>query len=704
MSESTSVSAKARTGLLLSLLLLCWLPLWPQAGTPLAPEHPDTLYLHSEILIDPWAWLRQREHPQLPGVLAAEERYAESQLKSSRRLARKLVKEMNWGSPKEHTSEPREENGYLYYTKTRSNQSYPVHYRRLDSPNAREQVILDENKLARGHRFFSLDVFKVSPDNRFLAYSADFTGDEDYALFIKDLEAGATWETRIINLDDALWLPDSRSLLLTTVNSRFQTDSAWLYDSTTGQFTSLYEESDPTFDLGIDYSEDRQFIFLSSSSSDTVQNWFLRADDPACTLRPFNPRVRYTEIYPEHMAGSFYLLSNHEYQDFALYRAADDSIAMSAWSILVPGRTGEPIENYLLLKDTVAVLKRKGGFQCLDLIDLASGQLRRAIQPESPSQLGLLDLAPCGSDSLFYYLENEATPYTEIRHLVSSGKEMVIYPDLWEMASGYPEYRIELHWVVAPDSVRIPLRLICRKDLDTSLPQPLWLYGYGAYGSCEDPYFDFSLLSLLDRGFIYAVAHVRGGGELGLAWQQGGRHLNKLNSCSDFLACIDYLTANGYTTSEQLVIEGGSAGGLLIGTVINLAPGKMRVAIADVPFVDLLNTMLDPDLPLTQQEYAEWGDPNRVEEFHYLRSYSPYDNVRPAEYPAILVHAAWEDIRVGFWEGLKWVQKLRRCNRGSNPIIYLLERDQGHLGSGDSIQSFKTRARIMAWAVSLLDQ
>lgn len=677
-----------------------WLPLLAVQAAPLAAEQPDTTHVQGERLIDPWAWLEQRDHPDLNQVLSNEEKYAKANLKASGKLSKKLYKEFVRFIPREYTSYPYLQDGYRYFTKERRGQAYPVHYRIKDEPRSKTEMIMDETKLAKGSKFFQLDLFTVSPDAQKLAYSADFSGSEDYALYLKDLISGTTSATHMQNISQALWMKDNRRMVVTLVNSRYQTDSAWIYDTSTDQLTLLFQETDPAYNLGIYYSAGRELIFIDSASKNTNQTWFLSSTDANPGLVQIVDRVENRLAIPDYLNGVFFISTNQNNPDFEICSISYNDLGSQNWKTVVYGKTGEPISAFLVFDKSLAVLRRHQGFKRIELYEREKNELTGLIESETPSNLGFWVNTDPLADSLMYYRENELTPYSIIRRELPSGKETTVYQDKPAVLMDYSQYQIELHWVNADDGSKIPLRLIMRKDLDASKPHPLWLYGYGAYGDCEDPYYSDTLFPLLDRGLIYAVAHVRGGGELGKAWYDGGRTLNKINTFTDFISSIEYLTDTGYTTPNKLVIEGGSAGGLLIGAVVNMVPGKIRLAIADVPFVDIINTMLNPDLPLTAQEYEEWGNPSNPAEFKYMLSYSPYDNVRAQAYPSLLVSTAWNDIRVGYWEALKWVQKLRSRNLGSNPILFLMHWDEGHTGTNDRFKSLKNYARTVAYAIS----
>ena len=671
---------------------------------PMAPEHPDTTTIHGVTLVDNWAWLKNREHDELPSVLKKESRYAQANLKPSKSLSRKIYKEFTRFVDRVSESHPYLYHGFYYFTRETEEQSYVVHFRYPAGDKDSMELILDENQLAVGYDFFQAALFSISPNSRYLAYSADFSGTEQYRLYIKDLVTGTTKSTAIENLSQAIWLRDNRTILLTTVNSRLQTDCLWKYDTQTESLEEVYRESDPAFDLGIYSSMDKDLIFIQSSSKNTSQTWYLHSDDTQAAIRELFPRVENRQVTADYLYGVFYVLSDHENPDYAIYTFHPEATYEEAWNIMVAGRMGDPISSFVVFHDYLVVLRRHIGFPIIEIYDKMQGKLLRTISSAVPSDLDFWVNNDPAAPMVYYSRENELQPYSIICHGLATGTEEVVYVRQPAVQVDYTAYRIDLCWVDSDDGHKIPLRLIQRNDLVDATPHPLWLYTYGAYGDCEDPYFSTTLFSLLDRGYIYAVAHIRGGGELGKAWYDGGRGWNKVNTFTDFIDCIEYLQDSKLTTKDKLVIEGGSAGGLLIGATLNLAPDKVRVAIADVPFVDLINSMLDPDLPLTQQEYEEWGDPYDAPSFHYMLSYSPYDSVAPACYPNVIINTAWNDIRVGYWEGLKWAQKLRTNNTGHNPIIFRMLLNEGHTGTNDRYQSLRNYAELMAYAIHLVEK
>jgi oligopeptidase B len=653
-------------------------------------------------LADDYAWLRNRDDKAVRKHLKAENSYAAAEMKASKKLSAELYREFLSRVNDTITSHPYLKNGYYYYTTDYKDRRFPVHYRRADLPGAEAEVLLDENKLARGHRFFALGIMQVSPDNRFLAYSVDLAGSENYRLFVKDLAQGTVRDLGIESLGEFAWLKDSRTFAYTTLNERYQTDRCRMGSLNDTSSRPLLIETDPGFDLSLYKSCDGNLVFIESSSKNESEVWYFAADDPAALPSCLAPRRKGHSYYPDSLDGRLYILTNLWEPDFSLALCPDPGSPPEAWTEAVKGVTGAPISGFEAFRKAAVILRRVDGIERFQILDPQTFALKEEIVPASVSNLSFWINPDPGAEAFLYSSESEVQPQTIYSFNFASNQSDSVYQRLPKGVFDQDSYLLEYLQVTVRDGSKVPLRLVRRRDLDPALPHPLWLYGYGAYGDTEDPLFSQINLSLLDRGVIYAVAGVRGGGELGSRWYDAGRMLNKKNSFTDFADVMDFLIQNNITTPGQLVIEGGSAGGLLMGAVANLAWDKCRLVIADVPFVDVLHTMLDPDLPLTVQEYEEWGDPNDREQFEYILSYSPYENVAAHPYPAMLVTAAWNDTRVGYWEAAKWVQKLRRNTTSANPILLRILWDEGHTGTYDLKKNLRYYADTIGYALWLL--
>ncbi|MDD3235964.1 MAG: prolyl oligopeptidase family serine peptidase [Candidatus Cloacimonetes bacterium] len=669
---------------------------------PMAPTLPDTLRHLGTELIDHWAWMKDRENPKLYKQLKAEDKYASQMLQPSRKLSKEIMKEFVSHIPTNVSSYPYEQDGYLYYSKDVKNKSYAVHYRKKNSPGASAELLMDENKLAKGKDFFSLGIFSISPDSKTLAYSADYLGNEIYQLYLKDISSGKTRSIDFRGISDFVWQSDNINALITMQNKRLQVDTCYRLDTSNLQTDLIYKESDPAYDVGLYFTCDKRYIILSSSSKDTCENSYLARNDISSLPKLILPRKPGHQYYPDILDKQLYLHTNLWNPDFAFAVTTLDKPETANWQQLIPPEEGVSLSSVIIFKDYLVAVRRINGFERIQIFKLKDATLLDEIIPPSPSDLSFWHNPDPNADCFTYSVENELTPYSIFRYTFGKQKTELLYQSPVPGSYHAENYQSRLLYVQASDGTKIPLHIVYRKGLDVSKPQALWLSGYGAYGDTNDPYFSTLLLSLLDRDVIFAVAHIRGGGEYGQNWYDAGRLNHKQNSFTDYVSCLDYIIASGLSEPAKIVVEGGSAGGLLMGAVTNLAPTKMRLVIADVPFVDLLSTMLDDSLPLTLQEYEEWGNPNDLTTFNYMKQYSPYDNVKPALYPNMLISAAWFDTRVGYWEALKWTQKLRANNLGTNPIIFRMLYHEGHTGSNDRFKSLKTYADTYAYALSLI--
>ncbi|MCB5265516.1 MAG: prolyl oligopeptidase family serine peptidase [Candidatus Cloacimonetes bacterium] len=691
------------------ILILWIISLWAPILTaklpiPLAPSRPDTTFVHDVRLIDQWSWLSNREDPALGRVLKSESRYTKAALKPSRSLSKKLFKEFLSRIPQLEESAPYPYEGYYYFSRQNKKQAYPSHWRRAFESSGKEELLLDENALAKGKEFFALGFSQISPDGKTLAYSADFSGNERYELFFKDLQNGKTKATDLQDISEFVWCRDGSHALITLVNERWQTDLCQLLDLGTFSTQTLMQLDDAQFDLSLYECRDKNYVVLLSESKNTNQGWHLDTRSPGsgfCLIAPARTGVTY---YPDILAGQLYLQTDLWCPDGSIAECSLTESSMESWTELIPGVQGSPLSSFWLQDDYLALIRREEGSKLLRVYSLDTVQEISSFIPEQASDLSFWGGTRVDQSYLYYALENYLHPAQIFRFDIVTGAQTLYYA--YPVPKGYKseDYSCTGANVPAQDGSLIPLIIIHRSDLDLSSPHPLWLEGYGAYGDIEDPFFWANRVSLLDRGLIYAIAGIRGGGELGRSWYEDGKLQNKMNSFTDFIACLTYLQQQGFTTAAQTVIEGGSAGGLLMGAVTNLAPQAMRMVIANVPFVDLINTMLDDSLPLTTQEYLEWGDPHAPAAFDHMLSYSPYENVSPAVLPEMLISSGWQDTRVSYWEGLKWAQKLRQNNLGSSRVLYRLYENEGHTGSGDRRQNLKSTAETMAYVLYILSR
>lgn len=663
--------------------------------------------------VDPYAWLQERDTDAVLDYLKAENSYQQAQLADQAELRETLFQEIKGRILETDLSLPSPWGPYLYYTRTTAGDEYPRHYRcprpaddSLTVDESREQLLLDPNALAGGG-FFSLGAFSISPDHQRLAYSLDTTGDEIYTLFVKELSNDKVSELSFDDCDGSMtWANDSLTLFFGELDDTHRPHKLWRYrlDGTAAE--EVFHEPDGRFFLHCYRSSSEKQLILSLGSKTTSEVWVLDATQPQQPFTCLAPRREHHEYDVDHglLDGQWTWLirSNRDGINFALYQAADTGVAPTEadWQNLIPHSDTVMIDGLSLNARAMTLSLREGGLPIIEVHPQGLPAYRVQL-PDAAYSLHVQNSLEFISDRIRLRYEALNRP-AQIRQLdLASGTQVVLKqtPVLGPFdADAYVSQRL---WATAPDGTQVPISLVVKREA-LGQPVPLYLYGYGAYGESLDPWFSHARLSLLDRGVAFAIAHVRGGGELGEAWYRAGKQEHKHNTFSDFIACAEHLIANGFTTAEQLAISGGSAGGLLIGAVLNQRPELFKVAIAEVPFVDVLNTMLDPDLPLTVTEYDEWGNPEEPDVYDRIRAYAPYENVSARAYPALLVIAGYNDSRVQYWEAAKWVAKLRATKTDDNPLLLKTELDAGHGGMSGRYQGLRDVALEYAFVLKVL--
>ncbi|VVN94107.1 S9 family peptidase [Pseudomonas fluorescens] len=662
---------------------------------------------------DPYAWLQDRDSKPVLDYLKAENRYQEAQLADQAELRETLFEEIKARIRETDLSLPSPWGPYLYYTRTTAGDEYARHYRcprpaddSQQVDESQEQLLLDPNELANGG-YFSLGAFSISPDHQRLAYSLDTNGEETYTLFVKELSDGRVSELSFENCDGSMtWANDSLTLFFGELDDTHRPHKLLRYrlDGTAAE--EVFHESDGRFFLHCYRSSSERQLILSLGSKTTSEVWVLDASQPQQPFTCLAPRVEEHEYDADHgkLDGQWTWLfrSNRDGINFALYQAADNGVVPTEtdWQNLVPHSDSVMLDGMSLNAAALTLSLREGGLPIIEVRPEGLPAYRVQL-PDAAYSLHVQNSLEFVSDKIRLRYEALNRP-AQIRQLELATGEQKVLKETPVLGPFDPEaYVSQRLWATAVDGTQVPISLVVKRE-SLGKPTPLYLYGYGAYGESLDPWFSHARLSLLDRGVAFAIAHVRGGGELGEAWYRAGKQEHKQNTFGDFIACAEHLIANGFTTPSQLAISGGSAGGLLIGAVLNQRPELFQAAIAEVPFVDVLNTMLDPDLPLTVTEYDEWGNPEEPQVHARIKAYAPYENVRAQAYPATLVIAGYNDSRVQYWEAAKWVAKLRATKTDDHLLLLKTELGAGHGGMSGRYQGLRDVALEYAFVFKAL--
>src|SRR5579859_2433806 len=674
------------------------MPGFPSVAPPLARREPIEIVLHGDRRVDHYAWLRQKENPEVIAYLDAENAYTDAILKSTEPFQEKLYQEMLARILQTDLSVPYRLRSYLYFTRTEEGKQYPIHCRRRDSENAPEELLLDLNALAQGHSFLGLDVFAVSDDNQLLAYSLDTTGFRQYTLQIKNLRTGEALPLRFERVTSAAWAADNRTLFY-TIEDETTKRSYRLYRHVLGATAPdalLYEEADERFHLEVERTRSGSFLLVTIASHTASEVRFLRADQPAADFRLIAAREDEHEYYVDHHPGTagdstggvFYIRSNSGGRTFRLVTASVDDPRRDSWRAFIANRADVMLGSVQAFSSHLALCERENGLPYLRIVALSGATSgnplasSHRIEFREPVYNASLGANPeFVTDHLRFQYESFITPRSVFDYDLRTGEQILRKQQ--PVVGGYDPARYVSERVLAraTDGTTVPLSVVYRRETPRDGSAPLLLYGYGSYGISVPVSFSSNRLSLLDRGVIYAIAHVRGGGELGKPWHDAGRMQKKQNTFTDFIAAAERLIDLRYTSARTLVIEGGSAGGLLMGAAANLRPDLFRMVISHVPFVDVLNTMLDASLPLTVGEYEEWGNPQIAADYLYMKSYCPYTNLERKAYPTMLVKTSLNDSQVMYWEPAKYVAKLRTLKSDANPLLLKINMGAGHGGA-----------------------
>jgi oligopeptidase B len=640
--------------------------------------------------VDNYFWLRDRSNAEVISYLEAENRYTEELMAPTKPLREELYREILGRIQETDLSVSVKRDDYFYYTRTEEGKAYSIQCRKRGSLDSPEEILLDANVLAEGQKYFRLGNFAVSPDHRLLAYSTDLEGDEAYTIQVKNLETGDLLPDRIANTYYTLeWANDNRTFFYTVLDETKRPYRAYRHELGASSDTLVYQEDDGRFALGLGKTRSRRFVFIELSSPLTSELRYLEAADPLAEFRVLLPRRQGVEYDATHHGEYFYIRTNDGAKNFRLMRTSAANPSIENWHEAIPARADVTIEGVDSFEDHLTIYERERGLEKICIRDGLGAFSHYIDFPEPVYTVSATGNAEYKTNLLRFSYTSLVTPTSVFDYNVRTREREL--KKQYEVRGGYDasQYQSERIFAKAPDGVEVPISLVYRRGFELNGMSPLLLYGYGAYGHSIDPRFSSDRLSLLDRGFVFAIAHIRGGAELGEVWHDMGKLLQKKNTFSDFIACAEHLISTRYTSGNRLAIMGGSAGGLLMGAVLNMRPELFHTAIAKVPFVDTLNTMLDPTLPLTISEYEEWGNPEDKEYYNYIRSYSPYDNVGPREYPTMLVTAGLNDPRVSYWEPAKWVAKLRALKKDSNVLLLKTDMGSGHFGPSGRYEGIK---------------
>ena len=663
-------------GLVSLLVLNCARRIEP----PVAKRIPKYDTLFGDVRVDYYYWLRDRENPEVIEYLRAENKYTEKMMADTKRLRERLFKELKSHIKETDESVPVKYGDYYYYTRYEEGKQYPIYCRKKGSLETNEEVYLDVNQLAKGKEYFRVSSLTLSPNHQFLAYVADTTGREKFTLYIKDLETGEILPDRIPDVYYGLaWANDNKTIFYTTLDSTLRPYR--LYRHVVGTDPSedilVYQENNGKYYLSVRKSRSGRFIFLELNSEITSEIWYLDADNPSERFKVIKPREYGVEYKVAHQGNFFYITTNKDAVNFKVVKTPVEAPGEKNWEEFIPHDKDRMIYGIDAFKNHLVMSYRENGLRKLKVIEVDSKKEYDIPVDEEVYTITLGDNPEYDTDVIRYVYNSLVTPRTVYDFRISTGEKEL---KKRQEVPGYDmsEYETKRIWVIARDGKKIPVSLVWKKGFKADGTHPCYLYGYGSYGSVIDPRFSSNRLPLLNRGFLYAIAHIRGGGALGRQWYLDGKLLKKKNTFFDFIDVAEYLIRQKYTSRDRLVISGGSAGGLLMGAVTNMRPDLFKVVIAKVPFVDVLNTMLDPSIPLTVIEYDEWGNPNEKDYYFYIKSYSPYDNVEPKEYPNMLVTAGLHDPRVQYWEPAKWVAKLRHNKKDNNLLLLKTNMSAGH--------------------------
>ena len=681
-----------------TILLVGFLPvgaaLAGDVAPPAAPKVPHMQTVNGDTLKDDYFWMREKENPKVRAFLEAENAYTEAFMKPTEAFQKTLYDEMLGRIKETDLSVPYRDGGWYYYSRTEKGKQYPIYCRKKGSLEAPEDVYLDVNALAVGEKFMSVAVRDVTDDGNLLAYTTDNTGFRDYTLHVKDLTTGKLFAETVPRVSSVAWAADNKTLFYTVTDPAKRPYRLYrhMLGTDTAKDALVLEEKDEMFRVFAGRSRSRKILFVGAGSHTSSEWQYLPADQPAAALRMISPREKDHEYDVDHRGDLFYIRTNKACRNFRAVTAPVATPGQANWKELAPCGGALMLEDINVFADYAVFSEREDGLPRLRITDFKTGGSYRVDFPEAIYSVFLTNNIEFDVRELRYNYQSFTTPPSIYDYDMATKARKLLKQ--YEVLGGYDSsrYTSERRYATAADGTKVPISVVYKKGFVADGKAPLLLTAYGSYGAPSDAEFNSNRVSLLDRGVVFAVGHIRGGGDLGKTWHDAGRMLNKKNTFTDFIACADALVADKYTSKDRLVIEGGSAGGLLMGAVTNMRPDLFKAVVARVPFVDVINTMLDESLPLTVGEFEEWGNPKIPEQYAYMKSYSPYDNLEAKAYPAMLVKTSLDDSQVMYWEPAKYVAKMRTLKTDQNPLIFKINMAGGHGGSSGRYDRLKETA------------
>ena len=649
--------------------------------------------LHGEVRTDNYFWIRNKSDPQVISYLEAENAYTAAKMKHTEALQKKLYDEMLGRIKETDLSVPYLQNGYWYYNRTEKGKSYPIHLRKKGSLGAAEEVVIDENALAAGKKFSSLGDWAVSPGGSRFVYLHDTTALRIYTLYVKDLSTNRLLGDSIPGVVPSVaWANDS-ILFYQTADSARRSNAVWRHviGTPVASDVKVFQENDVLDNVGLFRSKSGRFIYIQDDGFTSSEWRMIQTANPTAMPQVIVARSPNVEYQIDDIDGAFVMVTNYKARNFRVQRIPIDQVAGGNWLDMIPATDSVFIEYVDTFKNNLVVVERSGGLRRLRVIDLKNNDVHYITFPEAAYAVSPTQNVEFDTPVLRFSYNSMITPPSTYDYNMST-RQRDLKKRLEVPGYDASRYEVKRFMVTARDGAHVPVSMIVRKGWKQNGAAPLLLYAYGSYGYTTEPTFNSAVLSLVDRGFAYAIAHIRGGQEMGRAWYDEGKMMNKKNTFNDFVDVAQFLVDNKYTNKDKLVANGGSAGGLLMGAITNMRPDLFRAVVADVPFVDVINTMMDASIPLTAQEWQQWGDPHDSTQYAYMRSYSPYDNVERKAYPWILVTTSLNDSQVGYWEPAKWVAKLRAMKTDSNPLLLKVNMAGGHGGSSGRYDVLRERA------------